>query len=234
METRPVYDDNGNLTDIQVIGTRQGGTHTPANDFIEQYDGSYKHAFQDVSLESDQDDVSTMRFNMEDYMADMATANPDLLAATQWCANAPEVPPGFIEEWNQLINEGNDLARINQLSEQLLEMYKERLDEVPQSEEYSDDTEVDEWYESLDDDLIENTVDEIMESDFTEDHVRAMGTLTDNYQEGTVERDILLSGLLIAHGELDATTAMDTIFNKYGEAEAARAYFMLQEQLQNY
>ena len=238
METRPIYNDEGDVVDFQVISHRQGNAHLNTQDYIEQPDGSFKHVFQDVSLESDKQDVSPMNFQMSSYQQALVEAMPDLPAAIQWVENSPDFTVEELEEYNQALD-NNDLDAINRFYERLLPLYRQAVaEQSQQSESYeyddtdADDSELTEWYEDLSDDLIADTVDEIMETtEFSDEQIHMMGTLSDDFEEGTPENQILLAGQLIAQGELSPSDAMEQIIEMYGEAEAARAYFYLQNKL---
>ena len=89
METRPVYNNQGDVVDFQVIGHREGSARIAEQDYIQQSDGSFKHLYQDVSLESDQQDVSPMNFNMSEYQQAVLESTPGLSEALDWVEHAP-------------------------------------------------------------------------------------------------------------------------------------------------
>lgn len=242
METRPVYNDQGDVVDFQVINHRQGNARMPEQDYIEQSDGSFKHIYQDVSLESDKLDVSPMNFQMNSYQQALVEAMPELPAAIQWVEQSPEFTVEELEEYNQALD-NNDLDAINKFYDRLLPLYHQAMAEMnkplPQSketdEEYQEgNDQIEDWYEELPDEFIDAAVDGLYETEFDSEQVQIMDSLSTQYEPNSAHFEILQAGQQIAQGNLSIDDAIDQITTEYGEAVATAAYIELQHMISNY
>ena len=242
-ETRPVYNDQGEVVDFQVISHRQGNAHLNTQDYIEQSDGSFKHIYQDVSLVSDKQDVSSMNFQMSSYQQALVEAMPELPAAIQWVENSPDFTVEELEEYNQALD-NNDLDAINRFYERLLPLYRQALAEQQQPQQSPDDADdeeynkgndqIEEWFDELPDEFIDATVDELYETDFDSSKVQIMDSLSTQYEPNSAHFEILQAGQQIANGSMTVDDAIDQITSEFGEAVAAAAYIELQHMITNY
>ena len=241
METRPIYNDQGDLIDIQVSAGRPGSASMNHQDYIEQPDGTFTHVYRDVQLESDLDDQSTIRYKSDEYISALAESEPDLIAATRWCEFAPEITDDVRETWNRAIADGNDLDTINELAEYILEQYRSSdqynesaVDPNDDGVESDDMTATEEWYADLSDEFIDNAVESIVNTEYDYQDVQIMSELSAAYQDDSAEGAILNYGIAIANGEIDASQAIEYVTEQFGEAEAARAYVELTQVIRNY
>lgn len=246
MEVKPVVNDQGQVVDFDVSSGHSFSNRIDPNDYIEQPDGSFQHVYQNVELESDQEDVSTMSFDQNSYIRDLTVAEPELLSAVQWAIESDSVSDSFAQEWDAVVTSCNDLDRLNQMVEQVLEMYRTSNEyqqveyEEPVYDEDSDEvdddsfTEVDEWFSELSDEFIDNAVDSIMETQYDQDDVRVMSELSNAYMNDSPEGMILNMGIGIANGSVDPAEAINLVTETFGEAEAARAYVELTQIIVNY
>lgn len=133
MNSRPAYtvspviaeDAHGRevITDVALqpnhssaVG-RDGMSRGWQNDYIEDSDGNVRHVMENVELE---DPSSPASFNEDEYFGALIEANPGIENAIAW--GQKNLGPDFVENWDKIID-GDDLGRINQAIQELMEEY---------------------------------------------------------------------------------------------------------------
>lgn len=218
------------------------------------FDGSKPHHLEDYYL----DNYGNTHHRFEDVVYDEELeADPVREDYDQWLQETYIELYGGQEQYNEMVNyalqhwdaedirlfnetmDSNDQGSIEEALAHLNEMYLEHIsggavsDEDGAGDEF-DPEDVEDWFESLDDEVLDQTVDELMETEFTSEQSAQMESLQTQYDPESVESDILSVGQLVAKGELEMSDAIETIINLYGEANAARAYFELQQIFSTY
>ena len=142
-----------------------------------------------------------------------------------------------IEAFNNIMD-SDDPSKIEEALAHLNQMYEEFTQpgqRRPEPEEEDSTSKGDdEWFESLDDEILDTTVDELMENDITMEQSEQMSSLQTQYGADSPEYQILDVGQQVFNGDLEMSDAIELIIDQYGEATAARAYFELQNILANY
>lgn len=210
--------------------------HVLENDYVQMEDGSFQHVFQNVELE---DETGPQGFDFEEYVSGIQQVYPDLNDAVQWSIGNELVPEYLAIEWNNALDT-QDLGRVNEIAEQLINLYlennegyvPEESDGTPplEDEEYEEQT-TDEWFESIPDEVLDETVDDLLDAEFTQDQVYAMQELHQQFDETSTEALMLEMGMSVSQGQLSMAEAIEIAIENYGEAEAAKAYFTLQNYL---
>ena len=220
MTVEPVYNDaTGELQDLQVVGKHQGGTWTEEQDFIEQEDGSFRHIYQDADTNNDY-----QGFTWDGYVQDYIAAFPDIAQATKWAVDAPELPPGFADEFNAAID-NQDLDTFNEMSEMLLEFYNTSQMEQRQEDLGGDE----EFYEQLPQEMLEQDLGNLQQQEFSLEDAETMAEVSTAYEHGSVEHAILSAGVDLAYGKADINDKIQEVVGRYGEATAVAAYYRLRE-----
>ena len=243
METRPVFNDQGEVVDFEVINHRQGSARMQTQDYLEQSDGSYRHVYQDVQLESDQQDVSSMNFQMDAYQQALVDSIPNLQDAIQWVEHSPDFTAEELQEYNTALD-NQDLDAINRFYERLMPLYHKAMAESQESQQQPEPTDeedleningnIEEWFDNLSDDFIDGVVDDLYEQNFTSEQVQIMDSLSAQYDDDSAHHDILEFGQQIAQGVMTLDDAIETLIASYGEAVTAAAYIELQHMITNY
>ena len=242
-ESRPIYNDQGDVVDFQVITHRQGNADLIQQDYIEQPNGTFKHIYQDVHLESDRQDTGNW-FAMGEYQQALVESMPDLPAAIKWVEHSPDFTAEELQAYNAAFD-SQDLKTMNEFYERLMPLYRQAVAEQqhPQQspdltdddgEFKSDNVDVEEWFDELSDDFIDSTVNSLYETEFDADSVEIMDSLATQYEPGGAHFEILQVGQQIANGSLTVDDAIDQITSEFGEAMAAAAYIELQHMIANY
>lgn len=218
----PVVSDSGEYLGSEIAESRSGWSSSD-NDIVERSDGSRAHIFGDVELSDEVDG-----FDFDAYAADLRSAYPALDNAVEWASRTGAA--GFdVDGYNNAIDV-EDLEAINAYAEKLIALYEEAAtqEEVDTNEE---PTELEEWYNEIDSEVIDATVDEIADADYTYEQVSQMEELAEQYAPGSTESTILSLGVAIGNGEMSGEEALQWALENFNEAELTRAYFHLQQQL---
>ena len=171
-EVKPNFTEHADGTVDVDFDVQQGAFHygNPAyspEDFYEEQ-GQLKHVMQDTQLEDP--DGSSFEFDQAEYFADLIEADPRIDSAI-------ESGPDFLTDeqiafYDNLVNSG-DLDQIHEGLEFLLKEYEEFMAQGGQVQEYesddglNDDTsdQVQEWFDSIDDSVIDEAVDSVFDVD---------------------------------------------------------------------
>jgi hypothetical protein len=220
----PVVSDSGEYLGSEIADNRSGWSSSDA-DIIERSDGSRAHIFGDVELDDEVDG-----FNFDAYAADLRSAYPALDDAIAWASRTGAA--GFdVDGYNTAIDV-EDLEAINAYSEKLIAMYEEALQSTDEeTTEEVEPTELDEWYNEIDSDVIDTVVDEIADASYSYEQVSQMEELAEQYTPGSTESTILSLGVAIGNGDMSGEEALQWALDNFNEAELTRAYFQLQQQL---
>ena len=107
-------------------------------------EGKYHHLFEDISLESEEQERSN--FNEDQYVEALYEINPDLEDAVTW--GTENLSPDLLNVYNKKID-SDSLSDLNEAVEFILDQYRNRTQDAPPQvkEEESDDSEVDELSE---------------------------------------------------------------------------------------
>ena len=214
----PVYDDKGNVRDFSV-----DSGHRPTdsgNDFFENEHGELKHRFQETTLESDEPG-----FQQSEYESLLYQEYPELASAQQWASNA--MSHEDLSEYNNAINSG-DLDKVHNQIQWLLDRYQTEAEAEANPAPEESSNAIEDWYDELDDNLVEGTVNGLLETTYSEDEASEMEHMMSTYDEGSVQSSILEMGVAIARGEISQADAIMSVSQTYGEAEAFAAYLELQ------
>ena len=95
-------------------------------------------------------------------------------------------------------------------------------------EETDTDSQIEEWYEGLSDEFIDEQVDKLYDQEFSSQDVELMSTLQTQYEPDSPHHNILYAGQQIANGVISVEEAIDLVTQEYGEAAAVAAYVELQ------
>jgi hypothetical protein len=235
----PTTDDQGNIVGFDISTQQSYDSRHHPEDMIPMDDGSYQHVFQGVTLD---EDAGTGSFNYDEYLGTLQEVYPGLNDAVGWLADAQDEYPHLAEAWNNALD-SEDLEAVNQLTEQILQLYLDEANTTIQDEpegeepveEYDEEVQTtQEWFDNIPDETLEAAVDEIHDTQFSEDQVETMSALSNAYDPESPEYSILMAGQMIAMGHISAEDAIDQIVNEYGDAAAAQAYFYLQNELSNH
>ena len=235
-EATPQVDADGNYLGSSV-GTRQQlhrGSVDSESDYFEDEFGQTHHVMEDVSLE---DDSQPNDYDDDEYIGLLYEVHPQLNDAVAW--SHQNFTADEADWYNQMID-SDDLDDVNAAVEFLLDKFGAELSEE-ESEEYEDteDTEeetddpndqaINEWFEGLDDSVIDTEVDSILDSNYTEDDVAVMEAASNGYDEGTIHHEILSVGQQIASGHVTPEEAINYVLDQYGEAKATAAYIEIKQ-----
>ena len=149
MTVSPVLDERGNLLDFNVGNTSLSGASDPS-DYVEYTDGSFRHAFADVELESDT--ATPTSWNLQEYVNIHSNAHPHFEGAFQWAQNTTDLPGDFEKQIFSSL-EKQDLDTFNQLSEQMISAYIAAGGQPATSRPVADESyeyEDDEWNDFVD------------------------------------------------------------------------------------
>ena len=131
----------------------------------------------------------------------------------------------------------DDLDLLNRMTEQLLELYRSSSSqpESIQSEdqEYDEESAVNEWYDELPEDYIDETVEYLQDLDIDPEQAQAMDALSYTYDADSVQRAILAAGQGVYEGNMSMADAIIEITDTYGEPAAFAAYVELHSLLNN-
>ena len=194
------------------------GSHTAAEDYIEQEDGSFRHIHQDDPSV----DPESNHFDFEDYLGGVIEAYPIHEALTTAAEN-PAVPQEFIEEWNNILELPDseiDIDRFHQLMEFLLDQHQQYSPEQAESD-------VQQWFDALPQEELDQSFEELQQHSFTPDTAEQFVELAQSYQPSSVEHSMLKAGVDISFGKVSIEQAMQSLIKQYGEAETVAAYYKL-------
>lgn len=218
--------------------------HVQESDFVQQSDGSYKHIFQEVTVDEELSDAPNADDQIQEALVELYGGQENVDEFMSWAFD--NLPPQEIELYNKAVDDGNfgyveeKMQTIHDLWMQALEVNEPVQDEsdinadeddVPEPET---DSEVQEWFDNLDDDTIDSAVDQIFDREYGVEEARQMESLQTHYDEGTAHHDILSIGMMISTGEIDIDQGINHIIDTYGDAVAAKAYFELEEMFSTY
>lgn len=241
----PAYDADGNYVDSVVRGHANDAAtdHTGQskgwqNDYYEDAQGNTHHVFENVSLE---DETSPQGFDFDDYQSSLLQSIPNLYDAIDWAVESPSISQEERDAYNQAVD-NEDLSGIHAFIERLMPLYEQALaeegyqetDEEP-SEEETDLTD-EEFYEQLDaEGLIDQNLDYLMDEDFslTEEEADRLDSIRYAFDEGTPEHSIAVCGAQVLNGEITMEEAIDLVTQEFGDVAATKAYFNLQQLLNN-
>lgn len=238
-EITPTFTEHADGSVDVDFDVKQGEFHygnpgyTPEDFYEEQ--GQLKHVMQDTELEDP--DGSAFEFDQAEYFADLIEADPRIDSAI-------EAGPDFLTDeqiafYDNLVNSGN-LDQIHEGLEFLLEQYEEFLAQGSEPQEFDPDEDqydessdqVQEWFDSIDDEVIDDAVDSVFEFDYSPETAAQLDAMLPAYPDTSPQAAILLAGIEISEGTLEVSDAMNLILDTYGEAQAFAAYAELMTQLQ--
>lgn len=231
----PQVDSEGNYLGSEVQ-TRSEGLWKGDQGFVQSDQGQTLHAFQDVELEDEiyQDGG----FDMDSYTEALQQIHPDMSDAIAWAATG--AAHGFDAIGFNDAVQAQDLNGINAGLEQLLGMYYESLTPEPEpqqqqqedlNEEDLDDEEFEDDSDEITQEYVNNEVERLRETTYTEEQVEVMAAAAQQYGEGSVERFILQLGTSIGNGELTFDQALQYATENVDEGQLISAYTQLVRQL---
>ncbi len=136
------------------------------------------------------------------------------------------MPDDFGEVFNNAI-QNEDLETFNLLSEQLLELYDQAVEQ--DEPEFDQQLQDQEWFDQLKQADLENEIAIFEAKQFSVQDAELMADVGANYESDSVERAILMAGIDLAFGKTDLQTEINQITQKFGEVTAVAAYYRLME-----
>ena len=246
----PAYDSEGNYVDSVIKAhpndaatDHNGMSRGWENDYYQDEFGQTHHLFEDTQLA---DPSEPQSFDFDDYQTNLEQTIPHLYEAIQWVADTEAIPIEELEAYNQAID-NEDLATMHMFYERLLPLYEQAmaeqgidLEETEDIEQFFDDEEVsddDEFYQNLEEEgVIDQTLDYLMDEDFelSQSQIYALDSVTYAYEEGTPEHAIATVAMDVATGYTSMEDAIAQVCETYGDVAAAKAYFSLQQLLNDW
>ena len=233
------YDsETGETYVVQQRSGFDGSKPHNQQDYYQDNYGNTRHRFEDVTYNEElaadpiRDDYESWRTEtyMELYGGQERYQEMVSYAEANWDQTD-------IDAFNAVMD-SDDPARIEEALAHLNDMFSEHLDggsERPLEDSKTDEPDDDiEWFMSLDDEVLETTVDDLMDSTITPEQDSQMASLQTQYEPESAHYEILAVGQQVAAGHLEMSDAIEMVIDSFGEASAARAYFELQNILSNY
>lgn len=201
------------------------------DDYIEDSEGRIHHVMEDTFLE----DESTIKsFDFDEYAEDLLESNPKLQDAVIWAGN--NMHPSFIEEWDSIIQKGEDLGRINEMMEQLMVEYDSRVDAENVSEQPATDDEIQEEIDELSPEQIETlnlAIEDLTSQDMLGDEA---ADEWESLSKEALQSDKATLAMVAAatsafhRGSMSAEDAIDAVLSKCPLDEVAEVYEYLSNQ----
>ena len=224
MTVSPVYSDDDGSYQGSTVSYGHGGGQSDPHDYVENARGEMQYQYQPPD---DYQDPEGNHWNEEQYLSDLTEAMPELPEVIQYIANAPDIPIEFAEEWNNMLDNGiEDMDRFHELLEMFCESYDAADAEVEES------TPVQQWFDENFDEL-QQELQVAQSTEYTYEQADQMASLAADYQHGSAEQAILKAGIDLTFNKQTFDEAFEEITNKYGEAQAAAAYYSIKQRLGN-
>ena len=227
-----VETDNGSeIVGFDVHSGAPGGQWTDAADMYETSEGELHHRFEDVELQSegepfDESEADQMIVEAVMDLYPHYDALSDYIAATRTFEE--------IQAYNQAVDT-NDFESILPFLEQINDEYIANggfFEEtnIQDDQPLEDQQEaVEEWFASVDDEVIDDTLDELFATEYDELDLQLLNEAFENVEHGSPHAAILQAGIEIGNGMLTMEQAIDRVASQYGDAVAAAAYYELQD-----
>jgi hypothetical protein len=219
------------ITGFTVSEGMPGGTWTPSHDFVEDSQGNFNHMFSDVELEepghTDPDQMMT------DAVFELF---PNYESMLGWAMQT--YPQEVLDSFDAHV-EANDWDQVMPFIEQMAAQYSAAGGQIesPEVEDATEDDDgdpeayVENWFEQIADEEIDEAVDGLYDMDFSEDSAGAFLDVIHDYEAGSCAHAILSAGISLSNGSLDIETAIDAITSEYGDALAYATYLELEDTL---
>ena len=195
-------------------------------DFIhDDVTGETRHIFEDVEIE-DPDAAPYRDSAYLDALVELHGGSSLFQAKLAWAADNTD--PSRIAWFNEALDRG-DAASLNEVFDWLSSEYAESTEQEEQDLEDTDPSDVDEWFDSIDDEVLDAEVDQLLTTEFGEDEVEALEYAAQFFDSGSTESAIIMYGLSVANGEISIEDAIEQVTSNYGEAASYLAYRQLQQ-----
>jgi hypothetical protein len=231
----PSVDAEGNYTGSS-IEQHSEGLWKGDQGYIQLDNGDYTNAFADVEIEED-DSSAFQEDSYVDALVESVGGRAQYNAMTEWAYQTQS--PDVIEWFNSCID-SDDLNQLNQAIEWLANQYAEANAEAlaeasvtseEESLEDTDPTDVDEWFETISDEVIDAELDTLLTYEFGEQEAEQLESAAQYFDANTTEASVIMYGIAVANGQVSIEDAIQQVTDSYGESEAYRAYLALQQYL---
>ena len=229
----PVYDDNGNFVDVEVVSGQRGTDRTGQalgwqDDFSESVDGVVTHDYQDyVDPESPQ----ATGFDWDGYIDDVIAVEPEIERALD--AVAKDVPQELADAWDSIIHKDNpseaDLQEFHRIKDIFLQLYQEGDYPLAGAEEPAGSKEPDEFEPPSEDEFnsaMETLYSEQADSEVVTDWRSAAKSYLASGDE--VAAACAEASALFHEGSFSQETLINVLAEKYDHRELARVYRMFE------
>lgn len=234
------YDsETGETYIVQQRSGYDGSKPHNQQDYYEDNYGNTRHRFENVVLNEELED-DPVRSDYESWRTETYIelyGGPERYNQMVSYAEA-NWDQTDIDAFNSVMD-SDDPQKIEEALAHLNEMFTEHSLEGSVPNETKDDdvdepTDDVEWFMSLDDEVLESTVDDLLDTSLTPEQDSQMASLQTQYEPESAQYEILAVGQQVAAGHLEMSDAIEMVIDSFGEATAARAYFELQNILSNY
>lgn len=219
MTVSPEYNDEGQLVDMQVSGGRTGGSVDPT--IVEDNEGRLHYQY-----ETQDRDPESIAFEAQDYTTLLVEAYPELPMMVQFAnTDSSGLPETFVDEWNDILNSDyQDMDRFHVMLEQLQEAYAEYQQNAP-----VEMSETEQWFDQMPQEEADAIADHVIDNPVSIDDAQVLSDLHGQFEPGSAEDFIIRAGVDVAYGKADTQAMMQEAFEKYGAAEAYKAYMQLSQ-----
>ena len=203
-------------------------------DYYEDEYGQTHHVFENTVLDEDAQEV------VDDYDQWLVDTYQELYGGPEAYQQMMDFAQDNweqvdIDRFNEIVD-GNDIQQLEDALAMLNEQYQASLQAPPteqQPEELPEDEgDVEQWFENLPEETLDGAVDELMEADYSLEDSEKMESLQTQFEDSSAEYAVLDLGQQITNGQVEMADAIEMMIDRFGEAEAARAYFSLQQPIQ--
>lgn len=223
----PIYsEDDGSLQDFEVTtgnNFSRSIQHEIEQQFVEGPNGQMNYQ----QVEDPEQKMHMGGFDSQDYFATVAEATPGLTEMVEWAKTDEAIPPDLIEQWDNAINTG-DLESFYDTLEILMGLW---IDNGKPGERLSEEETVNQWFEELPQDYVDNEMQEISNTTYTIEQAEQMAEAARNYAPGSVEHGILAAGVDMAFGKEQFSEASKRLMFEHGAAKLAAGYMNLKHLL---
>lgn len=225
----PVYQETETgeqIVDLEVTTGNSFNRNIEADlqrHYVEDSNGNMH--FQDV--EDPEQKMHMGQFDKDDYFGTVAETTPGMTDMVRWATDNPEVDPELVEAWNNSMETG-DLETFYDTLEILMGMW---MDSGKPGETLTEEQTVNKWFEELPQELVDDEMASIEQTGYTPEQAETMAQIASQFQQGSVEHDLLRTGVDMAFGKADFEAASQQLFMQHGVAKVASGYMKLKQLL---
>jgi hypothetical protein len=225
-QVNPEVDVEGNYLGSSIETKGEGYWKGDQSELFHQdVYGNTTHVFDGVEIE----DPEGTPYQDSDYLEALVQLHGgDAQFQTKLAWAADNVDPSRVAWFNEALDKG-DTNSLNEAFDWLSGEYEAALD-APE-EETEEVTEIDDWFETVSDEVLDAEIDNLLSAEFGESEVEQLESAAQYFDAGTAESAIIMYGLSVAAGQISMEDAIEQVTSSYGEAATYHAYTQLQQLL---